>query len=147
MKTVGKLVEVKGHDVWSIAPNASVYDALKVMAEKDVGALVVVEGEKLVGIISERDYARKIILRGRSSVGTPVRDIMTPKVISVRPEQTMEECMTLMTSLRIRHLPVVADDQLIGVVSIGDVVKEVISSKKSPGETSGTTSKAGEGHK
>ncbi len=127
MKTVEELLKAKGQDVWSIAPNASVYDALKLMAEKDVGALVVVEKEKLVGIISERDYARKIILRGKSSVGTPIRDIMTPKVLTVRPEQTIKECMKLMTSIRIRHLPVVADNQLIGIVSIGDVVKEVIS--------------------
>lgn len=147
MKTVGGLLEVKGHDIWFIAPDASVYDALKLMAEKDVGALLVIDGEKLVGIVSERDYARKIILRGRSSVGTPVRDIMMPKVISVRPEQTMEECMVLITSLRVRHLPVLADDQLIGMVSVGDVVKEVVSSRKSPHETSRTTSKEGEGHK
>jgi CBS domain-containing protein len=141
MRTVGELVEVKGRDVWSVLPDISVYEALKVMAEKNVGALLVVEGERLVGIMSERDYARKVILRGRSSVGTPVRDIMTPKVISARPEQTMEECMTLMTSLRIRHLPVVADDQLIGMVSIGDVVKEVLSSMKTRGSTLRITSK------
>ncbi len=127
MKTVEEILKVKGQDVWAVAPDATVYEALKLMAEKDVGALVVVEKEKLVGIISERDYARKIILRGRSSVGTPVRDIMTPKVLSARPDHTVEECLKLMTSIRIRHLPVLADNQLIGIVSIGDVVKAVIS--------------------
>jgi CBS domain-containing protein len=147
MKTAGELVEVKGHDVWSVAPDISVYEALKVMAEKDVGVLLVVERGRLVGTMSERDYARKIILRGRSSVGTPVRDIMTPKVISIRPEQTMEECMTLMTSLRIRHLPVVDENRLIGMVSIGDVVKEVLASIKSGRDTSKTTSKEGQGPK
>lgn len=127
MKTVEDILKVKGQDVWTIAPDATVYEAVKLMAEKDVGALVVVEKEKLVGVISERDYSRKVILRGRSSVGTPIRDIMTPKVLSGRPEQTIKECMELMTSIRIRHLPILADNQLIGMVSIGDVVRAVLS--------------------
>jgi CBS domain-containing protein len=126
MKTVEDILKVKGQSVWAIAPDTTVYNALQLMAEKEVGALVVVENERVVGIISERDYARKVILRGRSSVGTPVRDIMTPKVLSVRPDHTVEECLRLMTSIRIRHLPVLADNQLIGMVSIGDLVKEVI---------------------
>ncbi len=126
MKTVRSLLQVKGYDVWTIAPDASVYEALKVMADKNVGALPVLEGGKLAGVISERDYARKVVLRGRSSVDTPVRDIMTADVISVRPDQTVEECMALMTDHRVRHLPVVADGRLIGVISIGDVVKSII---------------------
>lgn len=126
MKTVEDILKAKGQSVWAIAPDVTVYNALQLMAEKDVGALVVVENERVIGIISERDYARKVILRGRSSVGTPVRDIMTPKVLSVRPDHTVEECLRLMTSIRIRHLPVLANNQLIGMVSIGDLVKEVI---------------------
>ncbi len=130
MKSVRQLLEAKGYDVWSIAPDASVYDALKLMAEKDVGALLVMEGEKLVGIISERDYARKVILKGKSSMQTPVREIMTSKVISVRPESTIGECMALMTDKRIRHLPVLEGRQVVGVISIGDVVKTIISEQE-----------------
>ncbi|GAB4536268.1 MAG: CBS domain-containing protein [Anaerolineae bacterium] len=127
MLTVGQLLRTKGYDVWSVEPDASVYDALKLMAEKDVGALMVLEGEKLVGIISERDYARKVILKEKSSMDIPVREIMTSQVISVRPEQTIGECMTLMTNERIRHLPVLEDGRLVGIISIGDVVKAIIS--------------------
>jgi CBS domain-containing protein len=126
MKTVRSLLQVKGYDVWTIAPDASVYEALRVMDDKNVGALLVLEGDKLAGVISERDYARKVVLKGRSSVATPVRDIMTADVISVRPDQTVEECMALMTDKRIRHLPVLADGRLIGLISIGDVVKSII---------------------
>ncbi len=126
MKTVRSLLQTKGHAVWTIAPDATVYAALRVMADKNVGALLVLEGGELVGVVSERDYARKVVLRGRSSVDTPVRDIMTADVISVHPDQTVEECMALMTDKRIRHLPVVADGHLMGVISIGDVVKSVI---------------------
>jgi CBS domain-containing protein len=131
MKTVREILQAKGQDVWSISPDATVYEALKMMAEKDVGALLVVEGEKVAGIISERDYARKIILQGRSSVGTHIRDVMTQKVVSIRPEESMDMCMKLMTDVRIRHLAVLSEDEVVGVISIGDVVKEVISEKKS----------------
>lgn len=130
MKTVRQLLEAKGYDVWSIAPDAPVYDALKLMADKNVGALIVLDGEKLVGVISERDYARKVILKGKSARDTPVREIMTREVICVSPKRTVEECMALMTDKRIRHLPVLEEDRLIGVVSIGDVVKSVISEQE-----------------
>jgi CBS domain-containing protein len=130
MSSVGQLLRSKGNAVWSVIPDTTVYDAIKLMAEKEVGALLVLEGDKLVGIISERDYARKVILRGRSSKDTPVRDIMTERVLYVRPEQTIEECMALMTAKRVRHLPVCEDDHVIGVVSIGDLVKSVISQQE-----------------
>ena len=130
MVTVGQLLEIKGHVIWSIEQDCTVYEALKLMADKDVGALVVLQGRNLVGIISERDYARKVILQGKNSKDTPVREIMTVKVYYVQPEQTIEECMALMTAKHARHLPVFEDEQLIGVVSIGDVVKAVISEKE-----------------
>jgi CBS domain-containing protein len=126
MSTVRHLLQIKGADVWVITPGASVYDALRLMADKDVGALLVVENEKLVGIISERDYARKIILHGKSSKETLVKEIMTPKLITVHPDQTVNECMELMTNHRIRHLPVVLEGQVLGVISIGDVVRDII---------------------
>jgi CBS domain-containing protein len=130
MKTVGQLLQTKGGQVWTIAPEAMVYDALTLMAEKGVGALVVVEAGQVVGILSERDYARKVSLQGKSDRTTPVKEIMTARVVFVRSEQTIEDCMALMTDKRIRHLPVLAGDQLIGVISIGDVVKEVISQQE-----------------
>ncbi len=126
MKTVRSLLQTKGHAVWTIAPDATVYQALRVMADKNVGALLVLEGGELVGIISERDYARKVALRGQTAHSTFVRDIMTTDVVSIHPDQTVEECMALMTDKRIRHLPVVADGRLMGVISIGDVVKSII---------------------
>lgn len=129
MKTVAQVLRQKGDRVWSIGPDAMVYQALSLMAEKDVGALVVLQGERLVGILSERDYARKVILRGKSSLKTPVREIMTDRVVCIRPEQTVEECMALMTEHRVRHLPVLVDDRLAGLVSIGDVVKASIDEK------------------
>jgi CBS domain-containing protein len=129
MKTVKHLLQDKGEGTWSTTPDSFVYDALKLMAEKRVGALLVLEAGKLVGILSERDYARKVILQGKSSLDTPVKEIMTANVISVHPEQTIEECMALMTDKRIRHLPVLVDDQVVGVVSIGDVVKAEIAEK------------------
>lgn len=131
MKTIGQLLEVKGHDIWSITPDATVYDAIKLMADKEVGALLVLEAEKLVGIISERDYTRKVILKGRASKDTPVREIMTPHVIYTRPGETIENCLALMTARHIRHLPVLAGDRLIGIVSIGDLVKAIISRQES----------------
>jgi CBS domain-containing protein len=130
MKTVRQLLESKGGQIFSISPDASVYDALKLMAEKDVGALVVLEDGRLAGIISERDYARKVILLGKSSHDIPVREIMTENVVTVRPEQTVDECMEVVTNKRIRHLPVADGDRLVGVLSIGDLVKEVIADQE-----------------
>ncbi|HSB69887.1 MAG TPA: CBS domain-containing protein [Candidatus Methylomirabilis sp.] len=129
MKTVQQILRQKGSAFWSVTPETMVYNALKLMAEKDVGALLVLEGIRLVGIISERDYARKVILKGKSSLDTPVREIMTRRVLWVRPDQTVEECMALVTEKRIRHLPVVVDDEVVGVVSIGDLVKASIDEK------------------
>ena len=130
MKTVKQLLQAKPSDIWSIAPDAPVYDALKLMADKNIGALLVLEAGKLVGIISERDYARKLILKGKTSKDTPVREVMTTQVVYIRPEQTIEECMALIITKHIRHLPVLADDQLVGIVSIRDVVKDIISEKE-----------------
>ena len=130
MTTVRQLLQGKGTDIWSIGPDACVFDALKLMAEKRVGALLVLEADNLVGIFSERDYARKVELEGKSSADTSVKEIMTGEVYCIRPEQTVEDCMALMTSRRIRHLPVLSDDRLEGVVSIGDIVKAVISEKE-----------------
>ena len=130
MITVRQLLRGKGHDVWYIAPDASVYDALKLMAIKEIGSLLVLEGEELVGIISERDYARKVVLKEKTTVDTPVKEIMTQEVISLRPEQTIQECMALMTDKRIRHLPVLENDRLVGIISIGDVVKAIISQQE-----------------
>lgn len=129
MKLVKQILKEKGRRFWSVAPDTMVYDALKLMAEKNIGALLVLEKEKLVGIMSERDYARKVILKGKSSLDTPVREVMTPKVFFVRPEQTVEECMALMTDKHIRHLPVMVGDEVVGVVSIGDVVKASLDEK------------------
>ena len=131
MKVVGDILKAKSDQtVYEIVPTASVFDAIKLMAEKSIGALLVMEGEKIVGIITERDYARKMILMGRSSKETPVRDIMTSPVMYVRPSQTSEECMALMTENRLRHLPVMDSDKLIGLISIGDLVKDIISEQK-----------------
>ena len=130
MITVRQLLRAKGHDIWHIAPDASVYDALKLMADKQVGALLVLEGEDVIGIISERDYARKVILKEKSSMDTPTREIMTRRVMYVHPEQTIQECMALMTDKRVRHLPVLDNDRLMGIISIGDVVKAIISQQE-----------------
>jgi CBS domain-containing protein len=130
MKTLKQLLEAKGREVYSIAPDAPVFDALRLMADKSVGALIVMEGGRIAGILSERDYARKVILHGKSSRDIQVRDIMTGKVITVHPGQTVEECMALMTDKRIRHLPVTEGERLIGVLSIGDLVKEVIAEQQ-----------------
>jgi CBS domain-containing protein len=130
VKTVKQLLEGKGREVHTIGPGARVIDALKLMAEKDVGALIVTEDGRISGVISERDYARKVILHGKSSQDIAVRDIMTGKVVTVQPRHTVEECMALMTSKRIRHLPVVEGERLIGVLSIGDLVKEVIAEQE-----------------
>lgn len=130
MKTVDRLLEAKGYDIWSITPDASVYEAVKLMADKAIGALLVLESGKLVGIISERDCTRKVILKERAPKDTLVREIMTPDVISVRPDHSVEECMALVTAKRIRHLPVLAGDRLLGIVSIGDLVKGIISERE-----------------
>jgi len=130
MATVRQLLESKGRDVWSIDPGGTVFEAIKLMAEKRIGALLVMRGEKLVGIVSERDYARKVILQGKSSDGTPVEEIMTASVLCAHSGQTVEECMALMTDKRIRHLPVVHDDQVEGMISIGDLVKSIIAEQK-----------------
>jgi len=131
MKTVQELLRNKGYHIWSIGPDATVYEALTLMAEKDVGALLVLSSAgQLVGILSERDYARKIVLKGKTSRETPVREIMTEKVVWVRPDQTIEECMALMTNKHIRHLPVMEEGRLLGVISIGDVVKDIISEQE-----------------
>jgi len=130
MITVKRLLEKKGAAIWSISPHETVFDALAIMAEKNIGALLVVEAGVLIGIVSERDYARKIILKGKASLDTLVWEIMTTKVLYVKAEQTIEHCMALMTDKRIRHLPVISNDKLIGVISIGDVVKEVISEQE-----------------
>jgi len=130
MITVRDILQHKGGQTWSVSRSSTVFDALVLMAEKNVGALLVLDGEKIVGIFSERDYARKIILKGKASKETSVEEIMTSEVTTVRPEQSVEECMALMTDKRIRHLPVLEGEQLIGLISIGDVVKAVISDKE-----------------
>ena len=131
MKGVAEILRSKPEQaVHTITPSASVFDAVKLMAEKSIGALLVMEDLKIDGIITERDYARKIVLMGRSSKETPVRDIMTAPVMYVRPDQTNEECMALMTDNRVRHLPVIDNGKLIGLISIGDLVKDIISEQK-----------------
>ncbi|PJH76288.1 MAG: histidine kinase [Anaerolineae bacterium CG_4_9_14_0_8_um_filter_58_9] len=126
MKTVEDILKEKGRQVWGISPHATILEALRLMAEKDVGALVVVEDDQIMGIISERDYARKIALRGKSSVNTPVKEIMTNKVYYVSPKATIQECLALITQQSIRHLPVLENGKLVGLISIGDVVKSII---------------------
>ena len=126
---VKDLIEVKQKGVWAIEPTASVYDAMSRMADKQIGALLVTMESKVIGIITERDYARKVVLQGKSSKNTPVSEIMTERVIFVHPKQPIEECMALMTEKRIRHLPVLNGGKLIGMVSIGDILKVVISEK------------------
>jgi len=130
MKTVQSLLEKKGSQIWSIGPDASVFEAISLMAEKGIGAVLVMEDGRLCGILSERDYARKVILAGKSSRQTPVRDIMTRSVLCARLEQTVEQCLALMTDKRIRHLPVADDGNVIGLVSIGDLVKEIIAEQQ-----------------
>ena len=131
MKTIKELLAGKGQEIWSVKPTATVFEAIALMAEKGVGALMVMDGEKPAGIISERDYARKVILQGRSSQATPVQDIMTSRIIHTSPDRSVEECMTLMTTNKIRHLPVMDAERLVGVISIGDLVKATISEQQS----------------
>lgn len=130
MESLKQLLSAKGNQLYSIRPDAKVIEALQLMAQKDIGALIVMDGDTLIGILSERDYARKVILHGRSSQDVCVRDIMTPDVITVAPSATVEECMSLVTRKRIRHLPVCERGAVIGVVSIGDLVKEVIAEQE-----------------
>jgi CBS domain-containing protein len=124
--SVQDILSAKGGTVWSVTPETPVIDALRMMAEKNVGAVLVCQGSKVAGILSERDYARKVVLMGRSSKNLPVGEIMTSRVVSVRPEQTTDDCMALMTAKHVRHLPVLKGGELIGIISIGDVVKAVI---------------------
>ncbi|MDX1498647.1 MAG: CBS domain-containing protein [Woeseiaceae bacterium] len=130
MKLVNHLLEKKGRHVISVGPDASVLDAIRVMAEKGIGAVVVMEGERLVGILSERDYARKVIIKGRSSETTRVADIMTTEVLTTNGSETVKQCMNTMTERKCRHLPVVEDDKVVGVISIGDLVEAIISDQQ-----------------
>ena len=130
MKQISDLLKEKGRQVWSLSPEATVYDAIDQMAEKSCGALLVMEGDRLVGIVSERDYARKVILKGKLSKETSVREIMSFPVICVRPEFTVDQTMALMTDKRVRHLPVMVDQKVLGVISIGDVVRGIIDEKE-----------------
>lgn len=129
MTTAGQLLLQKGGQVWTVTPHTSLHDTLELMAEKDIGVVVVMEGTKIAGIFSERDFAREAVKNREISLETPISKLMTRLVYFVRPEQTMEECMALMTEKHIRHLPVLVDDHVIGLISIGDVVKEVLSYK------------------
>ena len=130
MITVRDILRQKGNQIWWVSPDRTVYDALKLMAEKNAGALLVLDGEKIAGIFSERDYARKIILKGKASKETSVEEIMTSEVTTVGPGQSVDECMALMTNKRIRHLPVFEGEKLVGLISIGDVVKAIISERE-----------------
>ncbi len=130
MITIRDILQGKGNQIWSVSRDSTVFDALQLMADKNVGALLVLDGEKIAGIFSERDYARKIILKGKASKDTPVAEIMTAEVTTLRPEQSVEECMGLMTDKRIRHLPVLDGEKLVGLISIGDVVKAIISERE-----------------
>ncbi len=129
MGTIGEILNQKGGAVWSISPATMVFDAIQMMADKNVGALLVIEGDKLVGIISERDYTRKIALKGKSSKKTAVREILSENIITVTPSHTVEDCMRLMTEHRVRHLPVLEGNKIIGVISIGDLVNWIISAQ------------------
>jgi CBS domain-containing protein len=131
MTTAGQLVMQKGSAVWSVSPQTELHDVLSLMAEKDIGVVMVMEGEKIAGIFSERNFAREAVRNGELSLHTPVSRLMTRLVFYVRPEQTLEECMALMTEKRIRHLPVVVEDHVTGLISIGDVVKEVLGERDS----------------
>ena len=126
-KTVGSILQQKGSDVWSVSPDATVYEAIEMMAGRGVGALVVLDGTLLVGIISERDYTRKVILQGRSSKDTAVREIMSTPVQSVAPDRTVDEAMRIMSASQVRHLPVVDEGKVVGVISLGDLVRRILS--------------------
>jgi CBS domain-containing protein len=130
MVTIRQLLHHKGGKICSIHPDATVFDAVATMAENDIGSLIVMDGEALIGIITERHYARNVVLKGKTSPATTVQEIMDRHVITVRPEQSVEECMALMTVRRVRHLPVIEDKKIIGIVSIGDLVKSIIDGQK-----------------
>lgn len=130
MKTIKEILDAKGHDIATIGPEETVLDALKLMADKELGALIVMEGGKVKGLISERDYARKVILRGRTSLETKVKEVMTRKVVCASLQRTAEEVMAVMTDKRVRHLPIIEDKQVVGLVSIGDLVKAIISDQQ-----------------
>ena len=130
MKTIRDILKLKGTDVWCVEPDATVFDALRRMAEKEVGALVVTEGAQVVGLISEREYARKVVLQGRTSPTTLVKEIMISPVVYIHLDQAIEECMSLMTEKRTRHLPVIEDGKLVGLISIGDIVKSIIADQR-----------------
>jgi CBS domain-containing protein len=130
MRIVREILDTKGRDVWSVAPEQTVFEAVKLLSDKGVGALLVMDGERLKGIVTERDYARKVILEGRSSRETAVRDVMTTSVLCVDPEKTIQECMALMTDKRARHLPVLHEERVVGIVSIGDLVKAIIAEQQ-----------------
>lgn len=126
MKKIRELLKEKGGQVWSIAPDASVYEAMQLMADQEIGSVMVLENGKMVGLLTERDYARNVILKGRTSKDTLVRDIMTTRVVCADPDETVEECMAVMTEKRVRHLPVIVGGEVLGIVSIGDLVKSII---------------------
>ncbi len=130
MKLVSQILHAKGGPTWTVSPKSTVYDALNMMAEQDIGALVVVEDDEVIGIFSERDYARKVILQGKASKATLVKEIMTDEVLCVGPDQSVSKCMALMTDKRIRHIPILDKGQLLGVISIGDVVKAIIAEQQ-----------------
>ena len=131
MRKVKEILAVKGNEIWSIGPDQSVYEAIHLLAEKEIGALLVMDGSELVGVISERDYARQIILKDKSSRDTKVADIMTSNVVTSEPSQDVGECMALMSDRRIRHLPIIEDGAIVGIVSIGDLIRVIISEQQS----------------
>jgi signal-transduction protein with cAMP-binding, CBS, and nucleotidyltransferase domain len=130
MTTIAQLLNAKGKQIWSVEPKATIFQALEIMSEKGIGALLVMEDGKLKGIFSERDYARKVILKGKSSKETPVGELMTKKVFYIDPQKTTNDCMAMMTAKRIRHVPVIEDNQVMGIVTIGDVVNQIISEQE-----------------
>ena len=130
MTTIAQLLKTKGDQIWSVEPKATIFEALEIMSEKGIGALLVMEDGKLKGIFSERDYARKVILKGKSSKETPVGELMTKKAFYIDPQKTTNDCMAMMTAKRIRHVPVIEDNQVMGIVTIGDVVNQIISEQE-----------------
>ena len=130
MTTIAQLLNTKGDQIWSVEPKATIFEALEIMSEKEIGALLVMEDGKLTGIFSERDYARKVILKGKSSKETQVGELMTKKVFYIDSQKTINDCMAMMTAKRIRHVPVIEDNQMVGIVTIGDVVNQIISEQE-----------------